>query len=474
MKTKKISIAEHKLMKVCILTILTLFLLFFFVWASRYWNDLQGYRYEELVFSWVVISLFMNVVSIILCKKPKYIDMLLIFVLCSYLFMFGHVFFYIGNFQTTLLWNPAVYFSEIEKFRASVYAIFCLTFLSLGYIVGGEIKNKELNLYNLVKRKRDYQLGWLLVSVGFISSFLNEFKIISETLSSNSYISYGKVDTTGFLDDFSFLLVPGIVYVLSSKMLSKKKSLVLVSFSIIYFVLLMVFSGSRKIQLFSVITVILCYLWTQKKRNINIKKMIVVSIFGVIILNLLYVIRQTRFQLNSVLPTFFDSFVNFKFLGSIFGETFAESGLTFYSVVAITSNVPTVFPFEYGMTFVRTLPSIIPIGWLIGDFFNKASSSYVINRYTGLPVGTSLFGDFYWNFGFVGGVFCCFIMGIAISKFISYAMSEYNIALYFSVFYVLMIGIRAGVFELYRPMAIAVLIPYVLRFIIFNNKKYGG
>ena len=457
---KHLYIGKHKLMYVFAFFV---FLIAFLMWSSGTWNDLHGNDYESLIFPWVIASLVFNIVSIILLKKATYIDIGLIFVSGSYLFMFGRVFLNREGGKTTLLWDPSIYFSEIEKFHSSVYVIACLTFLTFGYILDKNINYSNSDTNGENKKHLYYKLGWVYFFIGSAANFLNYAQIIATTVASNSYISYSTVNTTGIFDDLAYLLVPGVVYLLSSKLLAREKALAISVFTITYFIITMIFSGSRKTQLFAILTIVLCFLWTQKRKKISIGRLLGVIVGGILLLNLIYVIRETRFNLNKVLPTFFESLSNFKFLGSILEETFAESGLSFFAVVAVVSNVPSVFPFELGMTFIRTIPSALPIGWLVGDFFNKAASTYVINTYTRLPVGASMFGDFYWNFGFIGGVICCLIFGLTLSRFSNKSISKGKAPIYFSVFYIVMMGLRAGVFELFRPLVMVTLVPYIIR-----------
>lgn len=464
---KHLYIEKYKLMYIFAFAI---FIIVFLTWSSGTWNDLHGNNYESFIFPWVIASLVFNIASIILLKKATYIDIGLIFISSSYLFMFGRVFLNEEGGKTTLLWDPSIYFSEIEKFHSSIYVIVCLTFLTLGYVLDQNINYSNSDINNENVGGLYYKLGWVYFCIGSIANFLNSAQIIAATVASNNYISYITVNTTGIFDDLAYLLVPGVVYLLSSKLLAREKAFALSAFTITYFIITMIFSGSRKIQLFAILTIVLCFLWTQKRKKISIVRLLGVVVGGILLLNLVYVIRETRFNLNEVLPTFFESLSNFKFLGSIFGETFAESGLSFFAVVAVVSNVPSVFPFELGMTFIRTIPSALPIGWLVGDFFNKAASTYVINTYTRLPVGASIFGDFYWNFGFIGGVICCLIFGLSLSKFANKSISKGKAPIYFSVFYIIMIGLRAGVFELFRPLVMVTLVPYIIRQVVIRTR----
>lgn len=137
---------------------------------------------------------------------------------------------------------------------------------------------------------------------------------------------------------------------------------------------------------------------------------------AIISLNILIIIRDYRFELESIGPRIVEKLFSFNLFENIIGEIFAETGITLLSVASIIKLVPDIMPYQYGLTYLRTLPSFLPIGWIVGDFFNLASSTYVINTYTRIPVGSSFIGDLYWNWGYVGGGLSAFILGLLLAN----------------------------------------------------------
>lgn len=472
---RKLNDSGVSVQKILYLAIYIIFIIFFAVWCTDHWNILPGDGYEQSIFPWIAASLLLNLIGFLFVKKVAYIDIGFIFVICSYLFMFGHVFLEVLGFSTSLTWNPAQYFSELEKFQAAVYSYLCLSAMTIGYIMCGKTSYSKTERSVTEETKNDdkmtFRAGLVFFCIGLAANIISSGRVIQATLAANSYSNYTAAEMSGILDDFAYLVVPGIVYMFSSRVLSKRKAIGLLVASILYFVVTMVLSGSRKVQIFAILTIIISYLWTRERRKITLKKMLGLAVVTILFLNLIYIIREHRTNLSTILPSYFESLGNFEFLGSIVGETFAESGLSFYSIVAIFSTVPSIFPFEYGMTFIRTIPSILPIGSFVGDFFYKASSSYVINRYTGIPVGTSLLGDFYWNFGFIGGIIACLLMGALLSRFTRKMFENGKEALYFSVSYILMIGIRAGIMEMFRPLVMVTIVPLIIKFFLFKRSN---
>ncbi|WDU82053.1 hypothetical protein PWK10_09600 [Caloramator sp. Dgby_cultured_2] len=130
----------------------------------------------------------------------------------------------------------------------------------------------------------------------------------------------------------------------------------------------MMLTGSRKIQIFSILSLFLGYEFSLGRRNISFKRSIIIAILAIIIINLLITIRDKRFNLSLIVPEFIEKILSFNLFNNILGEIIAETGLTLLSVASIIRLVPNIFPYQYGLTYLRTLPSFLPIGWLVGDF----------------------------------------------------------------------------------------------------------
>ncbi|VYU75152.1 Uncharacterised protein [Eubacterium limosum] len=470
--------------KGCKMSKKTFIFLFFYIvyyiifafWAYSIWKTPPS-NYEAEMFPWFVYSLVFNLFGFIFVKKINYINIAFWFVILSYLFMFGHIITSVFNLETTLLWRPGDYFSTTNKFYASVYAQFALNSIAIGAIIvqkpkeNPSIKTVGLERSSYFELKNMKTMGWILFLIGFLTNMISSAKAIGITTTTGSYTSLASGVSSGVLDDFGFFMIPGFAYILSSKSLTKRKSFWFTLSVCLYYMTTMVFSGSRRLQLYAIIVVVICYLWSTQRKSFSLKTLFFVVVGGIFFLDLIYVIRENRTDVMSIVPAFLEQLTSFQFLGNVVGETLTETGISFYSVVAILSTVPSVFPYELGMTFIRTIPSILPIGWLVGDFFNKAASTYVINRYTGLPVGSSLIGDFYWNFGFIGGIVLSLFFGIFIEKIsVNLLKKTKYTPLYFSFMYAMLIGLRSGVVEIFRPMLMVLIIPWIIRYIRIRRR----
>lgn len=449
-----------------------LFFLTLIIWASFSFGQPSPVCYQQMVFPWVVLSLLFLFFGFFAIKKVPYYDIALWFVVLSYLFMFGHVFTYVFDMQTTLVWDPSIYFTEQEKHDAAIYALVAVYTLGMGALIvapcsaGDEGDVTESDKTNSIVMRN---VGIACFAIGLACNLINSSEIVSATQASGSYASYTSANTSGIFDDLGFLVVPGFAFLVFSKTLKRSTESAILVVAVSYFLATMVLSGSRKYAIFAIVALLLAFLNSRKRSSLGFWKSLSLIALGVAFLNLLYVIRESRFDLVSVLPEYIDSLLSMDFIGSILGETLTETGLTFYAAVGIVSTVPSVFPYECGLTFLKALPSFLPIGWLIGDILNSASSTYVINSFLGVPVGASLLGDFYWNWGFAGGVVASFVFGAILTRTrVLLTKKERLMPLCFACLYVVLIGVRSGFAEILRPLIIVLVLP-ILLYALFDH-----
>lgn len=454
---------------------LVAYLIFFgalIIWSVTNWNRPLLEEYEIILFPWIISSLVINIFGFVFVKKIKYVDVGFWYVISSYIFMFGYVFIKYFRLDTTLVWDPSYAFTETSRYHASIYTLLCLCAVSLGCFVSRRtIKiKKNVTDFSALQKKIMLSAGWIFFTVGLVANIINAANLILVTRAAGTYVAYVNAASSGLIDDFAYLMIPGIIHIFCSRTLSKGASYLLLFSSVAYFAVIMILSGSRKTQIFAIISIVLCFVWVNSNVKLKTHRIVLLMICAILLLNLIYVIRDNRTNLVDIIPAYLESLSDFRFIGQIVGETFAEAGLTFYSVAAIVQYVPAAFPYELGMTIIRTIPSILPIGWLIGDFFNKAVSTFVINRYTGVPVGASLIGDFYWNFGLVGGVLSSILFGIILFKLPNKMLTNSKKEpMYFSLFFILLMGVRVGIFEMFRPLVMVVLVPALIKKIVLKK-----
>ncbi len=462
---------ENKTKSMIILLINILFVTFFSISSSKCFSNNSNIAdtYNHF-FTWICILAMIEIISFKM-KKISIYDFILWFIAISYFFMFGFIFQGFFNLKTTLLWNPLKYYSYNEIFKAYSFAILSLSSFSTGYLIF-YFAEKSINKYGLKELKKQsynkkmFIIGVTVLTIGTIAKLINDIGLITKVRVANSYTAFSTATSTGLFDDLAFLCLPGLFCIFYSGCATEKSKKNLFYFFLIYYIVMMLLTGSRKIQVFSILSLTLGYNFSieRRKEKVPIWKIIVYLVLSLITVNILIIIRKNRFDLSTIIPTFVDNLLSLNLFENIFGEVFSETGITILSVASIIKSVPAIFPFEYGKTFLRTIPSIFPIGWLSGDFFSKASSTNVINAYTKIPVGSSFIGDLYWNWGYCGGILMAFVSGIIVQKIISInnKQSRIGYAIYFSVFSQLIVLVRAELFDIFRPLFMIFIIKLII------------
>lgn len=458
---------------IIIIFINVIYILAFGIWAYASWNnEFIIENYENWIFIWIIPMIIVQLLSFVL-KKIKTYDFVLWFTLLSYLFMFGRIFIKIFALNNKLAYDPYIYYNDSILFHSYIYAIMSLILISFGYTLF--FPSKSLVSNELAKINIDFNLyktgKWMFV-LGFVSKIINDAKIISILQTTKSYVSYATAVSSGIFDDISYLTLPGAFLMFFSGCMKEKRKKIMFILLLAYFFLLMLLTGSRKIQLFSIITLFLGYRASEcKNKKVNIFKTVLSMFLGLFIINTLVIIRNNRFSLGNIFNQLTLNFLSFNTLKNLFGELCAESSMTLLTVASTIKTVPSILEFEYGKTLLRTIPSFLPIGWLVGDFFNKATATYVINGYTKIPVGSSLIATLYWNWGYIGGWIFAFIFGALVSK-ININKNDIKInqrekmGMYFAIFSYLIILVRSDIFDIYRGLCYLFISKYVIQKII--------
>lgn len=168
--------------------------------------------------------------------------------------------------------------------------------------------------------------------------------------------------------------------------------------------------------------------------------------------------------MDSILRMFIADLLSLDIFYLVLGEILAETSLTLLSVASVIDVVPDIFPFQYGMTFFKTLFSVLPIGWLSDDFFLNAYSTYVINTYTKIPVGSSFIGSLYWNYGYVGVAIAAFLCGIYVPQILYKLRGSIrkSCVIYFSLFAQMIMLVRCELIDIFRYLVMLFVLMFAL------------
>lgn len=454
---------------------LVLSLLIIYMFAK--WEDAVSGDTWCLKISYIVCFLFSYQLIIIYIKKYSYTDFIPWFVVFQFLFLYGRIIVRAMGRDDDIAWKLFVRFSEKTMFEG---ALFCLVFsqaIFTGMLLTS-VKNTACSISTVISKKKKLNayytssriafLGWgVFFTTLPIKVYCNLLTIIASRVGSGYVISG---DYNGVLQTLSYIPVSGLILVLCSKEFNKKKTRLIFIIFLVYEVFYMIFSGDRRQEVIGIMALVLCYCKLYSVR-IDLKKILLVIFIVIFGLTFLATIRTGRRSVFYSLKDFISLFLEVMSKNLIV-ETFGEFGSTFFTVVSTVAYYPSINPFALGLTYIAGLAIIIPgiMTQLFPVIFKYGSIGSACNTISGLPLGGSLAMDMYGNFGLYGcitSILLGYILGKIFKNNDINFLSNYSIAKYYILFFILMNGVRAGFYELTRPVA------YTFILIFLFNKIYS-
>ena len=429
-------------------------LLYFYL----HFNSFDNNNWANSVTPFIIVGLALNA-GYFLLHRIRIFDYRFVFIVLSYLFMFGRVFYAWLGKEYVASWWLQDYFLPSAMYHACAYILISVQACFIGFFA---IKNKqshkdflaESSLFVRVAKSETRSLfisAIVVLCIGLPSRLFMDFRAIWYSSQTGWYEAGGGV--VGFIDDFAFFFIPGIFLLLESFESDKKKKII-IFLVFIYFFVVMILTGDRRYYVSGLLALGCYYLF-----RLNKKRSIIFYLFVIFVciftLNLIEIVRHNRYGGITSLGIFLsNNFLKLFDFSNTFDDVFTEFGISFYSVVVAVNYVPNkLLTFQYGKTFIYALLSIIPLGgYLAGDF---SSPSDYINERVDLPLGGTFFGDLYINFGYTFGIVFAFLIAFLIGKYftsLSRKRSGIGIAYYFSSFYILINLVRATFYEVARPL----------------------
>ena len=416
-----------------------------------------------------IIALGLNILFI-LQKKVSLFDFRFVFVILAYVFMFGRVWLAQFNVENLASWSVHRFYDPSILYKTSLFALCSIQFLFIGLFSGFRSEEnctfENFYTYTEAEKTHLYNTGVILLIIAVPCRLYTDLFAIISAGATGYYVSIGSI--TGLWDDFAFLIIPAVLCIAESKESLRRPIIFSV---IIYFIVVMSLTGDRRYYVSGILALMMYYLNGHAKKRIKLSRLIIYGLLAIVFLNLLELIREARNgDLGSIMS--FATRYGIKILdfSNVATLTLGEFGLSFYSLASIIEHVPNLLPFQYGLTFLRALPSILPFGDSFG-FLGIASPSAVVNQYTRLPLGGTLFGDLYANFGLFA-IIAAYFSGLIIRKYfvnLSNGKSELSCVLYYTSYYILINLVRCTVYEVVRPIVWCTLIPICI-YKIMNRK----
>lgn len=354
------------------------------------------------IHSWLIrgtiIGLVMLTVQLLILRalKGSLISLEAVFLIAMYIFYGAQNFLLtIGYNFKSLSYQIAYIRFGTEKYIASnKYALLCILY-GFASIVLANI-TEEMNAYYAEKNIDVDKLSNYLLIISFPIECYNFLaKIIAMRI--GGYDASHDAATGDFIDLFSGIFFAGLILKILACEENKVKTKKILFISIFYYILYM-FTGLRALALIKII--IIFWVYVKCVGHVDIKSIIRILLFGIVLSFILVYIRSAR-----------DS-IAFSVNGNIFLDALSEFGIT---ARVITANFDQVKEFSHGMSLVCSFLSTIP-GWtyLFGsELMNRYYPFYALNQGAW---GSSLVSDFYFDFGFIGGIVASSIYTFIFSK----------------------------------------------------------
>ena len=371
--------------------------------------------YDEWINLFAVLiaaSLSLQIICL-LCYDTVYTCISIIFLILSYLFHFSHIFLLLINYDFgdgIYYFLPFVRYGQDITMKSMQFSYCCVYALFLGIqlclaMPPKKIKNRIINLGNI----NQFELGLFMFVLSLPIWGHRTLKFMLYTMS-NGYAYAANLKYSILELAISNMMLPGLILLITSKCISKRKAFMYFSFGVVLRGIDM-FTGQRAYNLMFIVLLTGIYFLYVLKIHIKFKHIIMfgcATYLGLDVMRTIRVVRIDGMSLKLIISTLLSANSN-PIL-----DMMNEFGVT-ENVVAYTykmSIVPT-----NGKQIISAFLSIIPgISHL---FPNVDWSQYnLAEAYDSWNMGGSFIADAYFDFHYAGIVFC-FCFGFFIQKIIS-------------------------------------------------------
>lgn len=286
---------------------------------------------------------------------------------------------------------------------------------------------QNVNYYSLAKKiiLITFPFKLIIDLLTVFNSFTMGFEQASMWLQSipNFIRAFGNISMVGF----------GILMVALSNNPQKQKKLIV--FVLLYLAVLML-SGWRSENV--AYLAIFAYLYLSTRPKLKWKNVLIYAVVGYFMLCFVQVAADMRESSDRSLGGYSDMMSNMLFGGGLLVfDAMRELGNTGYTAECVLINWLSNFGPSWGKSYLLGLSAIFPnLTGLAGQLTEEAAfatqlqqHNMVLNEY--YNIGGSILGEFFFNFGIVGGIIFAFIVGKLIGWFSDNAMRSLKSGQYY-------------------------------------------
>lgn len=385
-------------------------------------------------YKWLSILLAIEIVSFVWANTKcngTVLNFSFIFVTLLALFNFGQVFL-IGFFPESLVEKTVVlkYFSAEDGYAALMWINIAFVFLCSAILLNTTLE-KGIITYDskdICNEQIYIKKAFILILITFpIKVFIDMNFLIRSIMIG---FEYGKSWLNSFpnfirtIGDFSVI---GFTFLIVALKNNPSRQIKYFAFIIAYFFILML-SGRRSetVSYLCVITYLLLATRQKREQHISIKKIlqvIMLILFGYIVLLYLYTIVHVRDTTGNNILDVIDKMLYYNNHENIVLEEMREYGQTGYTAIAVLTNWLTSHLPSCGKSYIYGISAIVPnIGGLMGKFTEESTFGLTLCRTPGIlnslytNIGGNILGEFFFNFGKIGGVIVSTLLGVFVGK----------------------------------------------------------
>lgn len=402
---------------------LIIYLIILLLSSLLFWVSPIDYLIETFDTSFIFVSWTINILFIfnlfITYKRTKNIlDFNNVFLLFLFLFCNGQTFLYsMGVLETDLTVFKVT--TESEIVHAAIYFYFSMIFFQIGTLfTPTESSDKYL------KNIDDPKLISAIKKTGFILMTVSIFPYLSQLFSKlkgsilygYSYL-YTSAQSTSSLTYLSKFFIPSLLLLLFVFKDKKRTHKLLLLFLFLLCGCNLIIGARGDALSIIVILIIFQNTFVKKYEGAKFVKVLFYICIIAFIIPVFLAFRTVENKNFNTLSTTLKE--------ELFGEenfliqTISELGYTVHSFVLTERAIPSIEPHRHGESYFASFMMIFP-SFLFGgySFANKAALDIWLQKIHNMSYGPgfSLTAETYYNFGWYGGMFATFFIGLFFSK----------------------------------------------------------
>lgn len=404
------------------------------------------------------------------CLGIPIISVTSVFIILSHVFNLGYYYLKLFEKEDFFLFGDWFKYDLDTKVNSGMFSIIAVHCVVMGIVIAQDW-NMQKSVYTTYEMDESNEAEIIAIrNVGIVLLFITlpcrlywDYLMIRQSFISGGYV--GGVESSGLVGDIQTLFVPAFLCYLYS--LKNKKSFKLWVFSYVGIcIVVMMLSGSRRYYVTGIIIIAIFYLKEYKaNKKKNFFKYLLIAYGGIILLNLMTYIRNSRLASSN------DAFsISLLFSLDFLWETFSEFGITGNVSYYACKYFPSLSKFLFGQTYLGAIVYILPIGWLISL---KASVGSIIYALSHNAVGGSYIGDLFANWGWFSIPFAI-LTGLLIGSICNEVDERSDIksvVLKYAVGYFVINYVRSSTLEILRGSVYTIILITVLYKFVFLHKN---